>query len=394
MRYLFVTVDSAGALYPQLALAQRVRSRGHDVRFLACRSQRGPIAQAGFRVRSYEGPPDFDMTGRDGAIRDWADDPETAFDACCEHIWFGPASAVAADVLADVRREPVDGIVIDYFAYGAAAAAERLGLPMVVLWHTAFGEWPVFNRGLPALNTARTGLGLREAADVYEPYHRAERILVLTTECFDYALGRPRVPGNLRHVGPQFPPGQEPLAVRPVGTRQTPRVLVSLSTSYQAQEDLLTRIVAALADLPVKALVTTGPAVTLDGTAPANVEIRAWANHTEVLPNTDLVVTHAGLGTVMTAMAFGVPLLCVPMGRDQGGNAERVVQLGFGIAAEPSDGIDELRRSISTAVANAELRSRAIELAEECTRGEGYDAGAVELEVARSETGFSKERSE
>lgn len=381
MRYLFVTVDSAGALYPQLALAQRVRARGHDVRFLACRSQRAAISAAGIRVRTYPGAPDFDMADPGGAVRDWLDDPQTSFQACCELIWFGPAASVAAAVIDEVRRERVDALVIDYFAFGAAIAAESLGLPSVILWHTAFGEWPSWNLGLPALNAARTALGLPEDDNIYEAYHRASRILVLTTEAFDFALGQPAVPANLRHAGPQLAPGEEPRAASRV-EGEAPSVLVSLSTSYQAQEQLLARVVSVLAELPVRALVTTGPAVHLDLTPPPNVKVLPWIAHTQVLPQTDLVVTHAGLGTVMTAMAFGVPLLCVPMGRDQHGNAARVAQLGFGTTTDPEVGGADLRESILAALADRTLKARALTLAENCRSGHGYAGGAVALETA------------
>lgn len=377
MRYLFVTVDSAGGLYPQLALAQRARARGHQVRFLACRSQRSAIREAGFRVRTYIGPPDFDMGDRDGAIRDWEDDPAAAFQACCDHIWFGPAAAVAGHVVEEVQREPVDALAIDYFAFGAAIAAERLGLPATILWHTCFGEWSSWNAGLPAINAARAGLGLPSDTDVYGAYHRAARVLVFTTERFGLAIGGAELPANVRHVGPQLAPGADP-GTTTGASRGTPSVLVSLSTSYQAQEGLLARAALALGGLGVKALVTTGPAVRVEQRMPPNVEVRPWVNHSDVLSQTDLVVTHGGLGTVMTAMAHGVPLLCLPMGRDQHGNAARAERLGCGRTADASSGVDDLRQSIARALADPSLRTRAQELAAECDP----DAGVIELQSA------------
>lgn len=102
---------------------------------------------------------------------------------------------------------------------------------------------------------------------------------------------------------------------RDVGT-ESPLVLVSFSTTYQAQEEVLGRVVQALGMLPLQALVTTGPAVSLDGHLPANVNAASSVSHTDVLPRVALVVIHGGLGTVMAALAHGVPLICLPMGRD------------------------------------------------------------------------------
>jgi UDP:flavonoid glycosyltransferase YjiC (YdhE family) len=50
----------------------------------------------------------------------------------------------------------------------------------------------------------------------------------------------------------------------------------------------------------------------------------------------DVVVTHAGMGTVTRALCSGVPLVCVPMGRDQLDVAARVVYAGAGVRLRPS----------------------------------------------------------
>lgn len=49
-----------------------------------------------------------------------------------------------------------------------------------------------------------------------------------------------------------------------------------------------------------------------------------------MLPEAELVITHAGLGTVMAALRHGIPLLCLPLGRDQFGNASWVQSKGVG----------------------------------------------------------------
>jgi MGT family glycosyltransferase len=118
---------------------------------------------------------------------------------------------------------------------------------------------------------------------------------------------------------------------RPCG--RDPLVLVALSSTFQDQAACLQRIVDALGTLPVRVLVTTGPA--LDPAvvrAPANATVVASAPHRQVLEHTALVVTHGGHGTVMKALAADVPLLLLPHGRDQADNAARVTAHGAGTA--------------------------------------------------------------
>ena len=53
-----------------------------------------------------------------------------------------------------------------------------------------------------------------------------------------------------------------------------------------------------------------------------------------VVPGASVVVCHAGLGTIMAALRHGVPVLCIPLGRDQHANAAAVVAAGVGRALD------------------------------------------------------------
>ena len=117
---------------------------------------------------------------------------------------------------------------------------------------------------------------------------------------------------------------------------ERPCVLVSLSTTFQNQHATLQRICDALVRVEVEALVTTGPGVLQDSLkVDSGIELREFAPQDEVLPSADLVITHAGHGTVCATAGAGVPMLCVPMGRDQPGAAARVEALGLGRSLAP-----------------------------------------------------------
>ena len=143
------------------------------------------------------------------------------------------------------------------------------------------------------------------------------------------------LPSNAVYVGPILdgPPLSPHVDRLDISDGPEPLVLISLSTSYQNQVPLLQKLVYACAELPVRVVVTTGPAVDPESVAaPANARVVRFVPHGDLVPHASLVITHSGLGTVMTALSHGIPLLCVPMGRDQFFNAERVSQLGAGAA--------------------------------------------------------------
>ena len=102
-----------------------------------------------------------------------------------------------------------------------------------------------------------------------------------------------------------------------------------------------------LARFAVRGLLTLGPALAHDDLrVPANVLGRSFVPHRAVLPHAQLVITHAGLGTVMAALAHGVPLVCIPLKNDQYENAARVRASGAGLWV----GRHATRRSLRRAI--------------------------------------------
>jgi MGT family glycosyltransferase len=125
-------------------------------------------------------------------------------------------------------------------------------------------------------------------------------------------------------------------------------VLISFSTTYMRHEDAMRRVFEALRGDGASAICTLGHGLSREAVnPPANVVTYDWLAHSAVLPHTAAVVTHAGHSTVMAAFAHGVPLVCIPMGRDQDANAERVEAVGAGrrlpVDATPAAIRDALR---------------------------------------------------
>jgi MGT family glycosyltransferase len=115
-----------------------------------------------------------------------------------------------------------------------------------------------------------------------------------------------------------------------------------MGTTVMDERAALERVIEALGALPVRALVTVGQHLDADSfVTPPNVSVRGYVPHAAVLPYASAVVTHAGLGTVLAALAHGVPLVCLPLGREQPDNAAAVERVGAGVVlsndADPSD---------------------------------------------------------
>jgi UDP:flavonoid glycosyltransferase YjiC (YdhE family) len=111
-----------------------------------------------------------------------------------------------------------------------------------------------------------------------------------------------------------------------------PLVLVAPSTSQDPDQRMLRATLAALADEPVRVLATYNrrlPAQPIE--VPPNARLVEWVSYAKTMPLCDVVVCHAGHGTVARALASGVPVVACPAAGDMGENAARVAWAGVGV---------------------------------------------------------------
>jgi MGT family glycosyltransferase len=96
-------------------------------------------------------------------------------------------------------------------------------------------------------------------------------------------------------------------------------------------------VLAGLRDLPVSVVATVGQHIDPAefGAQPAGVRIARYLPQAEVLPRCDLVISHGGSGSVVGALAHGLPVVLLPIGADQPHNAEQCVRLGVGQELDP-----------------------------------------------------------
>ena len=134
--------------------------------------------------------------------------------------------------------------------------------------------------------------------------------------------------------------------------------------------------------VPVRALLTAGPA--LDTTPlriPSNTRTAPFVPHRSVFPHAALVITHADWQTINAALADGVPLLCIPDGRDQPDNAARVLAAGAGVRVHKRTPPRKLRRVIVTALRDPALKRHAKVIADTLAQSNGALAIADALEL-------------
>lgn len=396
--YLFVMFEGAGTVAPELGVARDLVSRGHRVTVLADDTIRTEATAIGAAFVGYRHAPNRRSRHVDhDVLRDWeAGDPAEVFGRLVDRVMCGPAAGVARDVLALHETDPVDCVVACACLFGAMIGAERAGIPRVALYpNLDFRESPgrpgfgpglpplegaqgrardaeiwaacrnLFAVGQPALDQARRELGLPVLTHPWDEYSRLDRVILLTSRHFEYPY---ELPPKTLFAGPILTdPSWNAGDEAPARNGRRPLVLVSLGSSFQDQLGIYRRIVAALGELPVDAVVTLGNVFApseLD--ACDNVKIVPSASHGPLLERAAAMISHCGHGSVLKALAAGVPLLCMPIARDQPENAARVVWHGAGLRLASDASCEDIRHALARLLeedhfrTNAERLSRAI----------------------------------
>jgi MGT family glycosyltransferase len=329
-RFLMVPWAGGGSVSPELGLADALLRRGHTVQVLGSPVLRDRFEALGCTFRVFR-------RARESHL--WH---EHVFE---EHLpaWFRFISGaeLATDVLAELDDYPADAAIVDSLLFAALTAAEKAGLPSAAIVHNLYQLGTQIPAGnlvdgpRPLVNSTRAHLGL-DLLDAGEPLgvqlrDRATLALACQPEELDYPLTAAHP--NLRYVGPILETASTEWSPPSCGRL----VLVSLSTTNMRQGPTLEAILDAAEGLDLHVLCTLGGVSMGSLRCPDNVTVEQWRPHNAVLPRTSLVVTHGGLSTVLGALAYGVPLVCLPMGRDQPANAERVaaVRAGLYLSADP-----------------------------------------------------------
>jgi UDP:flavonoid glycosyltransferase YjiC (YdhE family) len=109
-----------------------------------------------------------------------------------------------------------------------------------------------------------------------------------------------------------------------------PNVYLTMGTVVNTIPGLFEGVLEGLGGGPFNVIVTVGP--DRDPTEleplPPNVHAERWLRQSALLPHCDAVVCHGGWGTILAALAHGLPLLIVPPLTDHFYNSLRCASVG------------------------------------------------------------------
>lgn len=357
VRFLFTFAGGSGHFEPLVPIARAAEATGHAVAFGGQPAMVPTIGAAGFIGFATGG----DTLGTPRRLPLLALDAEREDRALRDGFAGRTARDRAAAILALCAEWRPDLLVRDEIDFGAVVAAERLGLPHATMLVIAAGSF--VRHGLVAgpLNELRAEHGLPPNPDLA----MLGRYLVLSPippSFRDPAFPLPATAHSLRPHALD-PSGDDTAPPWLADLHDAPTVYFTLGTVFNLESgDLFARVLAGLRELPINLVVTGGRHIDPAefGPQPANVRIERFIPQSVLLPHCRAVVSHGGSGSVIGALAHGLPMVLLPMGADQPLNAGRGDALGVArvldaVRATP----DSVREAVSAVLADPTYRRAA-----------------------------------
>lgn len=213
------------------------------------------------------------------------------------------------------------------FWFGWAAEQDRLSrlrnrLAILLLSRMAT---PIFRE----VNQQRIAWGLK-------PFMRSEEALsplaqiTQLPEALEFEVVGEK-PAGLHYTGPFVHSEQRPAVDFPWERLDgRPLIYASMGTLQNGSEGIFRTIAEACAGLDSQLLISLGGGLDTArlGKLAGNPLVVSFAPQLEILKRAVLVITHAGLNTVLESLCEGVPLVAVPLANDQPGVAARVKARG------------------------------------------------------------------
>jgi zeaxanthin glucosyltransferase len=352
---------ATGHLNPMTALARSLEMKGHEVILFGIADTEARVRAAGIRFHPIGGEQYplgtlGKLDERMARLKGLA-----ALRFTLERVR-DSARMVMQDGPGAVRAEGIEALLVDEADF-AGNVADYLGLPWIsialvppLLPDDRFPPfWLGWSAGTDRLKRLRNRLAiealLKMGSPIFrdvnqqrkawglKPYRRPQDGLsplaqiTQLPEALEFSI-RGEKPAGLHYTGPFVHAQQRPVVEFPWERLDgRPLVYASLGTFQNGSETIFRTIAKACAGLNAQLLISLGGGLERAklGKLAGDPLVVSFAPQLEILKRAALVITHAGINTVLESLSEGVPLVAIPLGNDQPGVAARLKARGAGV---------------------------------------------------------------
>lgn len=272
------------------------------------------------------------------------------------------ANVILRDAPQVVEEVGIEALLVDQTNREGGSVAELLGIPFITICSAV-----VLNRDLevPPFSTPwqydptwkgrlRNKLGYKILNSVTKPlgnnineYRRAKNLpphnsandaystlAQITHQPQKFEFPRQNLPPCFHFTGPYNSASRRETVAFPWSELNgKPLIYASMGTLQNRLTEVFEIIAFACAKLDARLVITLGGADIPDSlkTLPGNPLVVSYAPQLELLPQTAVTITHAGMNTTLECLTHGVPMVAIPITNDQPGIAARIVWSGTGM---------------------------------------------------------------
>ena len=348
-KVVFFCIPAHGHTNPTLGVVRELISRSHQVWYYSYNILREKIEAAGAIFVSCD---DYDMEQKLSPKDAARIGKDLAFST---QILVDTTLSLDDKVCADMEQLKPDCIVADSMAVWGKAVAMKLDIPFVSSTTTfafnkhsakimkqSMGElfkmifsMPKINKDIKRLQDK--GYPVKSFLDIIQNDENTHTVVYTSPEfqpCSDTFTDK------YVFVGPSIRPAESKI-------EKTKDILIyiSMGTVNNDMLSLYKRCINAFSNTDYQIIISIGSLVTIEelGKIPENISVFSHIDQIAVLKQADVFISHCGMNSVNESLYFGVPLIMLPQTSEQGGVAERVLQLGAGIKLTKTDAASILK---------------------------------------------------
>lgn len=370
--YAICNIPAWGHVNPTLAVVQELVRRGHTVSYFLTEEFRETIQATGAIFEPYE------AASRGGGGPAFSQDAQT----------------VPPQVIGRLRALSPDVIMYDFMCGWAKPLIEELQLPVIALRPTyASNEHYNSIQNMPGIQEFVGTIKARMAAQGINDEAAEEKFMKRMTSIFTSfeqfnVVFIPRFFQPMEEtfderfvfVGPSILPRHQetPFPFEQLHDER-PLLYISLGSIAIDHLEFYRHCLAAFGGQRWQVVLTVGKStdITQLGPIPDNFLLSPYVPQLDILPRTQVFVTHGGTNSVMESMYYGVPMVVVPQQPEQRMNGERIVDLGLGALLDKNT-VDaaNLHAAVEQIAQNVQYRERAQSLQQAMRDSGGYQRAA------------------
>jgi len=363
-KIVFFCIPAHGHTNPTLGVVRELIARGHEVLYYSYNLFKEKIEETGanfvpcdeFDAEQHIAPEDAKRVGSDLAFS--------------TKLLVDTTLALDDMVCKEMERLQPDCIVADSMAVWGKAVALKLGIPFVSSTTTfAFNKhsaqimkqsigqlfgmifsMPKINKDIKRLQDK--GYPVKSVLDIIQNDENTHTVVYTSSQfqpCADTFNDK------YAFVGPSIRPVTEEI----VKTKEK-LIYISMGTVVNDMDALYRKCIKAFADTDYQVIMSVGDLVDVKelGEIPDNISVHSHVDQIAVLAKADVFLTHCGMNSVNESLYYGVPLVMYPQTSEQGGVANRVMQVGAGVMLEKTSP-EAIREAVEKVLNNNVYRDAA-----------------------------------